>query len=402
MSEDRVSEVAASYSQGAAPSLSGAEPGPGAGSTFSLRLATTTAEREAIYRLRYEIYAIENGFGVQGADATAEWTDASDWQADHLYAAASGELVGALRIVYGADAVFPDALRSAYDLARFTAVVPYEQMAITSRFAVKRAYRASSAALHLLIESARLQRARGVALSFGDCPLNLLSYYTAIGFRTYAPPYHHPVAGALVPLVLVAGDLVYLRQIGSPLCTLAEVLTPERDETAERVRSLLGTSSGLRGPRGEPRDVARFWQELQDVLGPPPFQKGPLAGLDTNALRGLLSLSYLIDWKGGPLLRRGQPVTERWLLLSGQLAVDGCLAAPLTLVGGADEPGGLRHCVDAHVGEGGARLLSIDERKLRQTLATAGSAAEPLRLALRGVSGLGHDGQANKESKKSC
>jgi len=80
-------------------------------------------------------------------------------------------------------------------------------MAVTSRFALRPEHRAGMAALQLFVETARIARERGVELSFGDSPLNLISFYSALGFRTYAAPYHHPVGGTLVPFVLIAGDL---------------------------------------------------------------------------------------------------------------------------------------------------------------------------------------------------
>lgn len=364
----------------ATPAVTDERQPPRPGSALSFRLATTAAEREAIYRLRYDVYARENGFRAQGPADHRAWEDASDDKSAHLYATADGELVGALRILYGVDAAFPDETSRAYDLGRFYSSVPPEKVAVTSRFALKREYRAGTAALQFFIESARLLRARGVALSFGDSPLNLLPFYNSLGFRTYTTPYHHPVAGALVPFVLVAGDLAHLRQVGSPLLALTDASTPELDDAARRVRDILAGRAPLCGARS---DAARFWEDLQAALGPPPFVQGPLAGLTASELRALLGLSYLVDWAGGgTLLRAGHPVTERWLVLSGQVEVDGALVPPWSIIGGSGQPGGTQHDVDARIGESGARLLSLDERKLRQALAADNRVAERLRFAI--------------------
>jgi putative hemolysin len=94
---------------------------------MSLKIATTPEEREAIYRLRYEIYAVENGFRPPGSADYHAWEDAVDSKAVHLYATTNGEIVGALRTLYGADAAIPNDLREAYELARFAAVVPLEK-----------------------------------------------------------------------------------------------------------------------------------------------------------------------------------------------------------------------------------------------------------------------------------
>ncbi len=343
-------------------------------------LATTAAERDAIYRLRYEVYALENGFRAPGTADHRAWEDASDAQATHLYATAGGKLMGALRIVYGADAAFPEEIRRAYDLARFQPSVPPEKMAITSRFALQRAHRAGPAALQFFVESARQQHARGVALSLGDSHLNLLPFYTALGFRTYAAPYHHPVAGTLVPFVLITSDVEHLRKVGSPLLALADASSHPFAEPAPPKQDFFFGRAPLRGARS---DAMRFWEDLYAALGPPPFEQGPLAGLGVSELRSLLGLSYLVDWPGeSVLLRSGHPVTERWLLLSGQVEVEGAPLPPLSIVGGAAQDGDARHEVDARVGPSGALLLSLDERKLRQTLSASGRVTDQLRTAI--------------------
>lgn len=345
-------------------------------SGLSLRLATTSEEREEIYRLRHEVYGIENHFGAQASADFRAWEDSCDAKAAHLYAAADGKIVGALRILYGADGAFSESSSRAYDLGRFLPIVALEKMAITSRFALKREYRASTLAIQLFIESARLQRERGIELAFGDSPLTLLPYYTALGFRTYQAPYHHPVAGTLAPFVFVVGDLEYLRQIQSPILTLATESTSELDETARRMREVLSFQTPLRGARSH---TNRFWMELYRVFGQPPFENGPLAGLTEAELRSLLGSSYIADFPGGStLLRTGHPATERWLVLSGQVEVDDMRVPPYAIVGGASEESGALHGVDARIGSQGAMLVSIDERKLRQMLGTASHFAERL------------------------
>lgn len=366
-------------SQPAICALADASPTRRPGRSLTIQLAVTAAEREAILRLRCEVYAIESSFRASCPTDYRAWEEESDARAAHLYARIGEEVVGALRVVYGADAPFPERLSRAYDLARFASIVPLAKMAITSRFAIKPAWRAGAIALQLFLESARLQQGRGIQLSFGDSPLNLLPFYTSLGFRTYTLPYHHPVAGVLAPFVFVAGDLRHLRQLGSPLLALADERSPGLDETAQRVSDLLAESGPLRGARS---DAPRFWQDLQAALGPPQFTQGPLSELSDSELRGLLGLSYLVDWPGGvTLLRRGQPVTERWLVLSGQVVVNGVAAPPLSIIGGPDSAGGSGHAVDAHVGDAGAKLLSLDERKLQQALA-AGRITGKLRAAL--------------------
>lgn len=331
-----------------------------------LRIATTAAEREAIYRLRYEVYAVENGFSPPGSADFRAWEDASDAKAAHLYVMVEGKIVGALRIMYGADGPFPEETHRAYDLDRFLQIVSRTKIAIASRFAIKREHRAGPISIQLLLECARLQRQRGVALCFGDSPLTLLRFYTTLGFRAYVTPYHHPVAGTLAPFVFIVGDVDYLRQINSPLVALADMSNPEFDDVTRRLRQLVSQQVPLRSARSHPE---RFWQEIYAAFGHPAFAVGALARLTEAELRSLLGLSYIVDFpEGRTLLRSGHPATERWLVLSGRVEVDGKPAPQLSLVGGALGSGGRLHSVDAYVGEHGATLLSIDERKLGQLI----------------------------------
>lgn len=77
----------------------------------TLTVATTEAEREAIYRLRYEIYVEEMNIFGDGADhAQRRLEDANDATARLMYAAIDGEVVGSMRLNFGADAADLDAL----------------------------------------------------------------------------------------------------------------------------------------------------------------------------------------------------------------------------------------------------------------------------------------------------
>lgn len=353
-------------------------------SGLTFHLAATAAERAAIYRLRHEIYALECGFRTQGAGDYQPGEDAWDAKATHLYATLRGELVGALRVSFGADDALADELLPAYELARFQSVVPRAGMAVTSRLALAREHRAGPAALELLIESARLQQERGVALSFGDSPLGLLPFYSSIGFRLYTAPYHHAIAGTLVPFVLAAGDLAHLRAMDSPLLVLADATAPELDETAQRLRELLPPRPPLLAARSHANP---FWAELFAALGPPPFERGPLAGLAESELESLLGPSYLVDWPPGrTLLRPGPPISERWLLLSGPVEVNGVEVPPLSILGGASRPEDRRHELDARIGRAAARLLSLDERRLQRALAAKTRAAARLAANLHAFS----------------
>lgn len=358
--------------------------------TPTITIADATAHLDAILRLRAEIYEVEGGFRPQPGDAAAHsaplarnaraWQDASDARSVHALATVNGVLVGALRALPGADDELLAEVAEKYDLARFAPVVPRTRMAVVSRFALRREWRAGPLALDLFVAMARCLRARGVALTFGDCRFGLAPFYTSLGLQTYAAPYHDAIGGALLPLLLPTGDLEHLRRVGSPLASLVDDSAPAVDDVALAVRELVGASPVVLGSKSHPALFAR----ALDVLGPPPHASGPLAGLSAAELRNLLAPSYVVDWPAGrTLLARGQPISERWILLEGDVLVDGEPAPPLSIVGGADTEGGLHQAYDARIGPRGARLLSLDERKLGTLLAAPSRLAERLRENVR-------------------
>lgn len=325
-------------------------------SAITLRIATTAAERQEIYRLRYQVYTIENGFQRPGPADHRAWEDRSDAASVHLCAVAEGRIIGALRVIFGADAGFSEELVRTYSIDRFDRVAPRDKMAIAGRFVLRREYRAGPAMLQLLVESARQQRARGIELLFADSQLAMTAFYLSLGFRTYAPPFQRPVAGTVAPFVLIAGDQVYLHSVGSPLLELADDEPPQISEVARRAAAVIAEHMPLLSARSH---SARFYQALTEALGPLPFASGPLSGLTESELRRLLTASYIADWPAGaPFLRGGHHLTEWWILLSGEVEVEGAVAPPGSVLGG----------VDARIGAAGARLLSIDARKVRQLL----------------------------------
>lgn len=174
-------------------------------------------QRDDCYRLAYEVFYEEMGTLADVADHDARiLRDPLIEQAEVLCATVDGEVVGSLGILFGHEG-FPAEFETGFDIGRYATLVPRDRMAVNIRFLVKEAFRSSTVPFSLIIEASRLQRERGIALSFADCQAHLLNLYQALGFRPCASSFDQAGFGMMVPLVMITDDVDHLRSIRSPL-----------------------------------------------------------------------------------------------------------------------------------------------------------------------------------------
>ena len=181
-------------------------------------VATTEAEREAVYRFRYDVYVEEMGRYRGVADhVRRRFREPEDDTARIFYAAVDGEVVATQRFNWGGDAPFTDRLVEHYRLEPFLAEIPLEAMAVGERAMVKPTLRGSSVFDELGARSQDFVSEERVQLIFGACEPHLLPRYVNQGSRTFAAHnINSPEAGYLIPIVNVVEDIDYLRRIGSP------------------------------------------------------------------------------------------------------------------------------------------------------------------------------------------
>ena len=77
----------------------------------TLRFASTDAEREAIYRLRYDIYIGEMHFEDAADHEQRRMSDLDDATAHLLSISEDAQVIGTLRLNFGADAPFSEESR---------------------------------------------------------------------------------------------------------------------------------------------------------------------------------------------------------------------------------------------------------------------------------------------------
>ncbi|MCP4414328.1 MAG: GNAT family N-acetyltransferase [Gammaproteobacteria bacterium] len=210
---------------------------------IQFKFATTTEEREAVYRLRYEIYVTERHSYQDIADHENKLLfDDHDQTARLLYATVGDEVVGSLRLNWGADAPFTEEIMTAYEIQRFLPTVPMDQMIIFSRFMTRSDYRHKGISFQFLAAMFTFFLENGLQLAFCDCRPHLINSYVRLGFRTYTKTYNDNITGLLVPLVMVVEGSDYFKKVASPLLPLQKKYSLHSN-VPDQVASLINKST---------------------------------------------------------------------------------------------------------------------------------------------------------------
>jgi predicted GNAT family N-acyltransferase len=228
---------------------------------YPIRVARTEEELQAVYRLRYEVYVEEMGYRWPYSDDSARVMPNPPGDVSTvLYVPDGDRAVGTLRMQLGRDGGLTEEDYKVYHLARFTPHVPPERMAILTRYMIREDFRHTDFAERLFDEMIRCLLDAGVQLAFCDCRPHLINTYLRLGFRPYAQTYNDPVAGLLVPLVMVLDDHAYFQRVKSRLTPLLHGRPRDPDLPAR-----LATAIPASGPIQTLTDVQQ-WQDWMDIL----------------------------------------------------------------------------------------------------------------------------------------
>lgn len=284
-------------------------------SGFQVSCVTGDAERERLYRQRYDIFIEEQSkFGAIADHQRKLLVDALDPVAEHFAVFRHGEPVASLRIVYGADKV-PPALRRNLSLDRFGHLMP-DQFAFCGRLFVLPDYRRSVALFLLVQHCYRVSRDRGVRADFIFCNPHLVRMYEQLGYRRYRPHFEdsdHLDLGFQIPLVLLLGDIDHLKTVRSPLYMSARKLPADRglsdwfEQTFPEYRSVV--SPVIVG-------ADRFMEIMSGKISQ--GDVGLMAGLDDAERNALVAATTHLEIPAGTkLIRKGDFGKELYLILEG-------------------------------------------------------------------------------------
>jgi hypothetical protein len=287
-----------------------------------IHLASTSEEKEAIYRFRYEIYVAEMGRYAEAADHDHKtFHEPEDATARIFYAAQDGEVVATSRFSWGGDAPFTKHLVEHYMLEPFLTELPLEAMAVGERGMVKPDMRGSSLFRELGRFSSAFVQEERIQLIFGACEPHLLSLYVGQGMRTFSKQnINSAEAGYLVPIVSVVEDIEYLRRIGASAAETAKDWG-EDARIPDCVERLITNGGNVMSQRLV--ESGAYLDEVHSALE-------PLAGTQLSALDDLtedeaaraLGKSNIIECRGGDrILKKGGVARNMFVVLEGNLEV---------------------------------------------------------------------------------
>lgn len=348
-------------------------------------LAETEAERQAIYRLRYDVYVEEMGRyrGVADHDRRMLYEDV-DAQSRISYIEMDGDIVATARLTWGGDAALPQRMIDQYSLSPFLAELPAAAIAVGERAMVRPHLRGTDLLLKLMCNGISWMNEHRIQLIFGDCEPHLLNLYLGLGQRTYSRTnINSPEAGYLIPIVTVVEDIEHFRRVGSPLLPYLRDFGADARVPACIQRAFAGGTAVA--PRVQARS-SEYWADVHGALSELEASRiSALDGFTDDEAARCLEKSSIIECRTGDrVLKKGGVARNLFVVLEGTLEVrDGdAVEAPLAA---GDVFGEMAFLLERPRSRDvfaatNARILSLSEAQLRTLIASDPAIAAKLLL----------------------
>jgi len=333
--------------------------------------AESEAEREAVFRFRYDIY-VEEMDRYQGvADhENRRLVEPEDEYSRLTYAAEGGAVVGTARLSWGGLAPLPERMIRQYGLAPFLAELPADALAVGERAMIAPHLRGSDLLLEMMGRGIRFANRNRIQLTFGNCEPHLLNLYLGLGHRPYSDDnVNSREAGYLIPLVFAAEDFEHLRRIDSPLLEYASDFGADARVPACLDRMLAEGSAVLSSRLTSRRS---YWSDVHGALSEIGGKRfSALDGMSEAEAQRCLAKSNIIECDAGDrVLKKGGSARNMFVVLDGTLEVrDG--ETPVATLGPGDVFGEVAflldrpRTMDVHATRNGARVLSLSESLVR-------------------------------------
>lgn len=333
-----------------------------------IHVASTTEEREAVFRFRYEVYVDELGRYRAVADhQRRQLADPEDDRSWLVYASAGGEVVASLRVTWGGQG-FSRRHIDQYQLAPFLTELRPEVMAVGERTTVSPRWRGTDLFSALGAPTSALCAAHDVRIVFGACEPHLLSFYARHQRPHGTRNINSPEAGLLIPLVSFPQGPEALLEFGSD------------DRLPACVRDALEGTGTVRSPLllGD----HAYGQWVRAALGA--IESSVFDGLDEDDLARVIERSNVVTCQAGDrLLRAGGSARNVFVVLDGALAVSRA-GEPVGSIGPGEIAGEMAYLLrqprafDVDVLRDATQVLSLSERTLARLDTDAPTAAARL------------------------
>ncbi|MCB9679559.1 MAG: cyclic nucleotide-binding domain-containing protein [Alphaproteobacteria bacterium] len=317
------------------------------------RVARTPAEREAIYRHRYEVYVMEQGRrSAPGVDHARRRLAVPEDEAPGTtlyYMGDPSQVKGSLRMRTWRSGERPLPLTETYRCDLLPELDAMPGMELTALMLSKE-IRGGRGFLSLVVQAASdAVREVGAAYLLADCAPNLLKLYLRLGLRPYGASPVKSYRGVLLPLVAIAGDVAHLRALRSPLLPVIEQGLASGAIADWPIDTLLARIAAAEGVE---TDLARVRADLDAVAGLPSERFLSRLSDATRTLLAQQCVVVSVD-AGTTMLAEGIVDRDLYVLLEGVVEVrrDGRVVRTMG-------PGELLGEV-AFLGDAGARSASV-------------------------------------------
>jgi CRP-like cAMP-binding protein/predicted GNAT family N-acyltransferase len=291
---------------------------------LTVHTASTQAEKEEIFRLRYTVYIEEMDGASRHQEANSlnrEFRDDWDDKAYHLYVRQGDTMVGCVRVNMRIDG--PLECEEGFALEQFAPAFP-DHVAIVSRLALHPQVRGNAVVKRLMKHIYENVRDMGVRFAFLDCHPKLIPLYSRIGFRIYRPGFKHPKYTFVIPMVLVMDDVEHMQRVSSPFTPIARRL-PHSNESRDLLLSRFpAVSHTFVSVDTNGTDFSGLLRST--LLGPAAAVKGCalLADLTEKETNLVLSFGQIVSCHAGdPIVSSGESGREVYLILDGSFQVLG-------------------------------------------------------------------------------
>ena len=287
--------------------------------------AETAAEREAIYRFRYQIYIEELKYNYE-ADHERKWLrqPADDEEGTTLlYTGRPDDITSTVRVRAWKPGHVPPAVFAMTSMERFPGI---EKLGVShiGRMMIRRSLRGKLVLPSLLAGGYEfLVGEQGADLAFLDCVPGIVRHYRQLGARPYGGRLIDLGYSPGIPLVIVLSDYAHLKRSGSIVAPLVKkYFGPGKRPPLDLAPYRHLFESGEVPVEFDPEKV---WEALQDrLLASDETIPTFVDALSPGALFHLSESGYLLDVKGGDLITRaGIGQREMFVILEGACEVEG-------------------------------------------------------------------------------
>lgn len=290
-----------------------------------VHIAQTDAEKEAVYRLRYQVYVEElNKSFLKTVDHQKKWIkDPEDDSPDAmiLYTGSPENLTGTLRIDIWRPGKIPETARKRFSL-HLMPFVDDITICEAGRLIISKKSRGHFILPALTRMSYKISCQEDIKYSFVYCAPGLVNAYRKLGFRPFASDLIFNPDGVRIPMVSIVSDVDYYKSVGSPVADLAKkYFKSSKSYDLELIKDLVGDDSNFQ------IDEKEIWKEIQERFYQAPEadkdnQPQFIARLPEDIQKYLTTKGFIVDVpKEKKLVRENLVEEEMFVILDGVFEV---------------------------------------------------------------------------------